>query len=471
MGTLDGGAHMNRFYPGQVVFTLRSGCGSRNVPAHLDLLAGAARAANRLDVAAVDRVLARYGGGSRLSAAYHARKNLGNYGAHGNGYDDVEETLGMSRTYKVQIAEAGRTRDVIDALRDLEVVEVAGAQQLATIPFEAVPSRPIAGPAKDELAWEPHRRVRVPEAHELERGDERVTTAVVDTGVTVGHPEFQRKCLAGYDCVDLGMGHVNDDVRLIGDSRGFDYNPHDEVGHGCHVAGIIGAQGWHIPRGVAGRSLLLPIRVLAAALKPNGNRRLGIGALTDINAGMKVCVDLGADVVNMSFGTPATSVDPNATRPHARVIRYALHYGCVLIAAAGNSGLEEKYYPAADPDVIAVGSVDAHGRRSRFSTWGDHVALCAPGENIISAGVRGYQANSGTSFAAPFVAGVASLLVARARRAGVRLMGTEVRDVLTRSAAPLGSGVNKETGHGLLDALAAVKTLDAMLAQRRKGNA
>jgi len=457
---------MNRTVPGFVVFTLRSGVAGHSVPAHLDLLAGAARPASRMDVPRVDRVLERYGGGSRIAAAYHARRSLGNYGAQHQGYDSLEETLGMSRTFKAQIAEAGHTSDVIAALRDLDAVEAAGMQQLATAPFEAA-----AAPKQNEIAWEPHQRVRIPEAHQLEEGDERVTTAVVDTGVTVGHPEFQRKCLAGYDCVDLGMGRVNDEVKLVGDSRGFDYNPTDEVGHGCHVAGIIGAQGWHIPSGVAGKSLLLPLRVLAAAMKPTANKRMGIGALSDINCGLKVAVDLGANVINMSFGTPAMSVDPNATLPHARVIKYATHYGCVLVAAAGNSGLEEKYYPAAHPEVIAVGSVDANGARSRFSTFGDHIALCAPGENIVSAGRRGYQVNSGTSFAAPFVAGVAALLVARARRAGVRLTGSDARDVLVRSAARLTKDYSKETGHGLLDALAAVRLLDDVIEKRRKGSA
>lgn len=454
---------MNRDVPGYVVFTLRPGVAGQSVPAHLDLLAGAARAANRMDVPSVDRVLARYGGGSRIAAAYHARRALGRYGAHHLGYDDYEETLGMSRTYKVRIADPGRTADVLQALRDLDAVEVASPQQLATAPFEALPARP----KRDEVAWEPHYRIKAPEAHQLEKGDERVTTAVVDTGVTVGHPEFQRKCLAGYDCVDLGMGQVNKDVRLLGDSRGVDYNPHDEVGHGCHVAGIIGGQGWHIPSGVAGLSLLLPVRVLAAAMKPSSHKRMGIGALSDINCGLKVAVDLGADVINMSFGTPASSVDQEGSLPHARVIRYATHYGCILVAAAGNSGLEEKYYPAAHPEVIAVGSVDGQGRRSRFSTYGEHIALCAPGENIVSANNRGYQVNSGTSFAAPFVAGVASLLVARARRRGIRLNGSEVRELLTRSAAPLGSGFNNETGHGLLDAHAAIRLLD----ERKGGNA
>jgi subtilisin family serine protease len=456
---------MNRVLPGHIVLTLRAGVAPEHVPSYLDLLAGAARHASTFRVAPVDGVLSRWGGGARISAAYHAKRHLGHAGLHNRGYDDVEESLGMSRTYKLQVADSERTGDVIAALRQLNVVETAGAQQIASIPFEAIVAQRLH---KSGDAWQPHHRVRAVEARSMEEGDQRVTTAIVDTGVVVGHPEFQRKCLAGYDTCDLGMGQVNSDVKLVGDSRGFDYNPNDEVGHGCHVAGIIGAQGWEIPPGVGGKTLLLPVRVLAAAVKPQGSRRMGVGALSDINAGMKVACDLGADVINMSFGTPASSVDDRASQPHARVIAYALHYGCVLVAAAGNSGKEEKYFPAAHPDVIAVGSVDGEGRRSHFSTFGDHVALCAPGENIVSAGQHGYQVNSGTSFAAPFVSGAAALLVARARRAGVPINGAKVKELLTRSAAPLGaSGFNRETGHGLLDIAAAVRLLDAELGRPR----
>ena len=70
--------------------------------------------------------------------------------------------------------------------------------------------------------------------------------------------------------------------------------------------------------------------------------------------------------------------------------------------------------------------------------------------------------NSGTSFAAPFVAGAAALIVARARRAGVRIDGRAVKRLLTRSARPLGpGGFSPETGHGLLDVAAALDLFDA----------
>jgi subtilisin family serine protease len=130
----------------------------------------------------------------------------------------------------------------------------------------------------------------------------------------------------------------------------------------------------------------------------------------------------------------------------------------------GNSGQQEQYYPAAFPEVIAVGSVDADGHRSQFSTTGEHIALSAPGEHIVSTGRHGYEAGSGTSYATPFVTGAAALLLARARRHNRKLNGTEVRKLLMESARPLsGAGRGPATGGGLLQVASALRALDAAL--------
>ncbi|WP_063901970.1 S8 family peptidase [Burkholderia ubonensis] len=455
--------------PGHLQFTLRAGERLSHVPSRLDHLAGNARPANLLDGGEIDRILDRYGGGGRCLSVYHAKRALGHPGERHTRYDDVEEAFGMSRTYQVQIAEPEHTLDVVRALRESSLVESSAAQTLATTQHE-----PSARPGLDAaslrmLATEPHRRIHADEALAVEPGDERITVAIVDTGIVIGHPEFQRKCLAGYNAVDIGIGRLNEHMRLVGDSRGRDYNPYDYVGHGCHVGGIIGAQGWRVPRGVAGRALLLPIRVLAAAVMDGSRKRIGVGALPDIDLGLKIACDLGADVINMSFGTARNHAEPDAPQPHAQVVDYLNHYGCVLVAAAGNSGVEEDYYPACLPPVVCVSSVARDGSRSRFSTWGRHVALCAPGESIVSAAPSGgYQINSGTSFAAPFVSAVAALMLGRAMRLGKALDAAAVRRLLIESASPLGAaGYNAETGHGLVDARAALAAVDRLLGSTR----
>lgn len=454
---------------GFLTLTLRSGVATAAVPAHLDCLSGAGRPSPVLDGGRIDALVRQQADGARFRRIFHARRSLGRPGEHHVGFDDQEEMLGLSRSYQVELANHDMALRVRESLRDLASVEQCQFQTLAVTPLDAgpPPARPRRVLTRDEVL-EPQRRVRALEALASEAGDASVTVAVVDTGVVVGHPEFQRRCLAGYDTVDLGMGRLNESTRLVGDSRGWDYNPYDEVGHGCLVAGIIGAQGFRVPRGVSGLCMLLPMRVLAAARRDSATGRLmGVGALPDIDAGIKVAVDLGATVINMSLGSAADSEDVHAAPPHRAVVRYATSRGCVLVAAAGNSGQRQKFYPAALPEVIAVGSVDAHGRRSRFSTWGPHIALCAPGEGVAGVGRRGYQTSSGTSFAAPFVAGAAALLVARARRRGQPLDGAAVRALLCGSARALPGGAGEETGAGLLDCMAAIEALDASHAKTR----
>jgi subtilisin family serine protease len=199
--------------------------------------------------------------------------------------------------------------------------------------------------------------------------------------------------------------------------------------------------------------------VLGAALGPN-DKRIGIGAIANIDQGMKRLIDLGVKIINMSFGTPDSALATDDPRPHGEVVRYALQRGCILVAASGNSGKTERYYPAAHPGVIAVGAVTPSGDPASFSTRGEHVALCAPGQSIWTCSLDGYARVSGTSFAAPFVAAVAGLLAARAQRRAYPLDPDEARDVLVRSVRPFPGLDHEGCGAGVLDAHAALQLLD-----------
>ena len=200
-----------------------------------------------------------------------------------------------------------------------------------------------------------------------------------------------------FDTVQLGKSDLALGLQLLGDSARVDTNPTDRfVGHGMGCAGIIGALGQSMPPGLAGDTQILPLRALGAARFPGKTQPVGIGATTDLDMAMKMAVDLGAKVINMSFGTDDSALDPGAPKPHADVVAYALERGCVLVAASGNNGNEPRYWPAAYPGVIAVGAFSADARPSTFSTRGDHVALCAPGERILTLSLDGYQYATGT---------------------------------------------------------------------------
>src|SRR4051794_11069299 len=174
---------------GYITFTLRPGERLERVPAQLDYLSGAGRAASRLDGGPIDRALRPHGDGFRAVCVYHARGSLGLPGRHHLGFDEIEESIGMSRTYRVRLGDAAATLRVVDRLRSLAIVESASVQMLATAPFAVAELARVAppgapGPSEDALA--PRRMIRSPEALAIEPGDERVTVACVDTGVSLG---------------------------------------------------------------------------------------------------------------------------------------------------------------------------------------------------------------------------------------------------------------------------------------------
>jgi subtilisin family serine protease len=281
--------------------------------------------------------------------------------------------------------------------------------------------------------------------------------------VMASNPELSRRLRRGFDTVDLDAATVGD-LTLIGDNTGHDEDPDDEVGHGSACAGILRASGTGLPAGGAGLCGLTPARVLGAALQ--GGKRVGVGALANIDSGMKRLIDLGVQVINMSFGTPESALLPDDPRPHQEVVRYALARGVLLVAASGNSGREERYYPAAHEGVIAVGAIEDDGRPASFSTRGAHVALCAPGRDIWTCGLDGYACVSGTSFAAPFVSAACALLVAQSEARAWPLDPDSAREILVASARPLAgrAGEYEGCGAGVLDAAAALALLDERIA-------
>ncbi len=443
---------------GHILLKLRDGIETR-APAHLDVLDGAHRPGATVDGRGpVDRVLLARTSGLRARRTFHASRSLHHVGARHSRYDMRELALGLNRVLSLQVAEPERTSDLVAELRALDQVEWATAESLATTPLRAGPPRgpglPVQAP--NCTGFE---RVGAAEALRIEPGSRSVAVAVIDTGVALEHREFVQRLLTGYDTVDLGMGTVAEGVSLVGDSLGRDFCARDETGHGSHVAGIIGARGLAMPPGIGGRSPIIPIRALAAARSGADGAVFGVGGLSDIDAAIKVAVDMGAKVLNMSFGTSMSVLDPLAAPPHADAMAYAEARRCICVAAMGNSGNEEAYFPAADPRCIAVGSMSPDGRRSDFSTTGRHIALCAPGEDVFSTGLAGYGESSGTSHAAPFVAGAAALLATRAARTRNHdLSGAEARVALCHGAD--GDTPNPETGWGMLDIPAALDRLD-----------
>jgi len=218
----------------------------------------------------------------------------------------------------------------------------------------------------------------------LPAGAPPVTVAVIDSGICADHPDLAGRALPGWDFVEN------------------DADPQDPFGHGCAVAGVIAAA--HDGAGMAGvapNARILPLRVLDAQ---------GVGTYSNVAAAIAQAADQGAQIINLSLGgsSPSTVL--------ADAVDYALARGATVIAAAGNTG-GSVLYPAALAPVVAVASVDPNLQRSSFSSYGPEIDLYAPGRDILVTRPGGaYAALSGTSFAAPQVAGVAALELALGRR-------------------------------------------------------
>ncbi|PSJ40835.1 S8 family peptidase [Allosphingosinicella deserti] len=443
--------------PTSLVVKLALGEAPEQIPAVRDVARNLLPAATSIDGGAIDRIISERAGGFRAARLFASARAPVAAGRSHTGYDAVEQTTGMARTLVLRVPAGTPIGTVCEALSQISIVESASPNYVSVTPFEI--AAPVA--RADDRGEGLRRMVRMAEAHAIEPGDDGVVVGLVDSGIGKDHAEFARTFRAGYDTVRLESSDIAAGVELLGDHRRNDGDPEDRfVGHGMGCAGIIAADGRAMPAGLGGCCRIVPLRALAAARLPGRTSAVGLGAISDLDMAMKLAVDLGAKVINMSFGTDDAALSPRSPKPHADVIDYALARGCILVAASGNNGKQARFWPAAYPGVLAVGAVDAERHPASFSTRGDHVALCAPGEQVYTTALDGYQHATGTSFAAPFVAGAAALLVARSHRRARPIDALTVRDILMRTAQPFAAGRAEGCGAGILDAAAALAALD-----------
>ncbi len=241
--------------------------------------------------------------------------------------------------------------------------------------------------------------------------------------------------------LDSGIDLDHSDLRVAGDVSFVDGagDGDDDNGHGTMVAGIIAALDNGVGvTGVAPDAELYAVKVLDSA---------GHGTGAGIVGGIEWAIDNEMQVIVMSFGS-ARSL-PRSVR---RALDRAAKAGIVLVAGAGNTGDQGIIYaPANHEAVIAVGAADRRGERADFSGTGADLELLAPGTGIVSTyRGGGYATGSGTSLAAPYVAGLAARLIA----AGTG-DSDAIRDRLHKTARDLEvPGRDAQTGYGLVLATA-----------------
>ncbi len=255
-----------------------------------------------------------------------------------------------------------------------------------------------------------------------------VTVAVIDTGVDSSNPQLSR-AMAGPGKTYVGGG-ANKDLE----------------GHGTRVAGIIAARPMHGTgfEGIAPDAKILSFRYTGGENK-QGNSKTMAQAIHDASVS-------GAKIINISSDT-ADKQDNQVLRDS---VAAAVKRGALIVAAAGNDGADGKSadtYPASYPGVLAVAASDRNDERAYFSQAGDFVDVAAPGVDMVSTVPKGGQCTAdGTSFAAPYVAGVAALL--KENHSG--WTADQIATRIEQTAQRPGRGPNRYIGWGVIDPVAAL---------------
>jgi len=288
-------------------------------------------------------------------------------------------------------------------------------------------------------------KVSAYEAWDIAQGNKSTVVAVLDTGIDWNHPDIGPNIWSdedgyhGYNFIADNRIPMDDNIHSY-DANGV-WLPNTYTYHGTHVAGVVGA----VTDNGLGMAGIAQVSLMAVKVMNES----GEGTDSTVASGVRWAVDHGADVITMSLGVdgPSTVLQ--------REILYASRNGVVMVAASGNSGTSYVSYPAAYPQVIAVGATDSADRRASFSNFGTDLDLMAPGVQIYSAqGDFGYQYLSGTSTAAPHVAGVAAIMVS----INPALTAVEVGEVLNETARDISmNGYDTSTGWGIVNAFEAIE--------------
>jgi subtilisin family serine protease len=279
-------------------------------------------------------------------------------------------------------------------------------------------------------------RIGMPAAWRTTIGLSSVVIAILDTGTTVGHPDFDPSHFVNAQ----DFTHFPQSADAIDDNVSF--------GHGTHVTGTIAAQA-NNGIGIAGMApavSIMPVKVLNAA---------GDGRLDWILSGIDFARTHGANVISMSLGGQLGPDEVAAAQP---TINAAYAAGITIVAAAGNDGNGIVEYPCAFVHVICVGATDNADNHAGFSNANGYVDVSAPGVGIestvpSSVDATGYHLLSGTSMATPHVAALAGLILS----AHPGENPDQVEATILSTAVDLGAlGRDDAFGYGRIDAAAAV---------------
>lgn len=300
--------------------------------------------------------------------------------------------------------------------------------------------------------------ISAPAAWTVTTGSDDVVVAVIDTGVDISHPDLRNNLWTNAD--ETRNGRDDDGNGYIDDVNGWDfynnnasvYNSEDGDEHGTHVAGTIAAEGNNGigVTGVAWNVKIMPLKFLG----PNG------GYTSDAVRAIDYALDKGAKVSNNSWG------GAGASRTLKDAITRAEAAGHLFVAAAGNAGQDNDVnpsYPASydNPNIVSVAATNNRDELASFSNYGAQtVDVGAPGVGIFSTlPNNSYGSYNGTSMAAPYVSGIAALLLSNNND----LRYPELKDRILRSTVGVSSLRGKTRTEGRVDAGSALEVRSTAL--------
>jgi subtilisin family serine protease len=371
--------------------------------------------------------------------------------------------LDLSRWYTVTVPDTTGILALVERLKKHPLVEAAAPEY---------PLRPsVVTPNDDEFQngeqWNLDNPtydadIDAPEAWSLNQGRSDVTVAILDGGVDYNHPDLdpgdRSRVIQGYDVAD-NDGDAMDDIPS---GKGF-------ADHGTLVAGVAGAitDNNRDIAGVMWNTQIMPVKV-AFTNGPWWDRfgwTQGSAFRTNSAQGVNYARNNGADVINMSFGSP--DYPGNGERafvgnPLGEAAYNAYLQGLVVVASSGNDNQDQVGFPAISAGVISVGNTTITDARNSSSNYGPNLDLVAPGTAYPSTKRGGGvdQSVTGTSFSAPMVAGVAGLILSESRDRSLGLTNDDIQHLMEQTADDLGSsGRDDEFGHGRVNARKALEAL------------
>jgi subtilisin family serine protease len=387
-------------------------------------------------------------------------------GRHHGAFDPPE----LSRTYVLELDASSRQElgNIVERLKADPNVEFAQPDQVVTVQF--IPNDPYFsstgswGQGFDDLYG--LKNISCPAAWNLSTGA-GIVVAVIDTGIDYRHPDITNNVwMNPGEIPDNGLD--DDKNGFVDDVRGWDFvgrsylspepdnDPLDEGhGHGTHVAGTIAAEG-NNGRGIIG------VAWGAKVMAVKGLADDGYGLDSYLANAIMYATDNGADVINASWGGRGRSLVIE------EAVDYATAAGVVFVAAAGNNDEDvSTFYPASVSSAISVSASDVADSKAYFSNFGMRVDVGAPGVDVLSLRADGtqlgggqivgdeYVVGSGTSMAAPHVAGVAALILSRRPESSPE----EIRQVLRISADDFPEYTqSRPRGYGRVNAFHALVT-------------